>query len=116
MKTLILFAALLILPAAGAHAQQDPQQKPADPPAKAAKGDEAKPTPLKGFVDKNGDGIDDRRKGTAGSGGEGRQTRQRHGRASDTFIDADGDGINDNRCGGMGLQKRCGRGRRECDN
>ncbi|NOY05572.1 MAG: hypothetical protein GXO82_02895 [Chlorobi bacterium] len=56
---------------------------------------------LKGFIDENGDGIDDRmERGKMERNGEhGRE----HHRMRDHFIDMDGDGINDNRCDGMGI-------------
>jgi hypothetical protein len=52
---------------------------------------------FKGFIDEDGDGIDDRVQRT--------QAKQ-HGqmmqdRMHDHFIDLDGDGINDDRCSGM---------------
>lgn len=53
---------------------------------------------LKGFVDENGDGIDDRLHTAKGKGQE-YMGQMQH----DRFIDMDGDGINDNRCGGMGI-------------
>ncbi len=56
---------------------------------------------LEGFIDENGDGIDDRMEhGKMEHKGEhGRE----HNRMRDHFIDMDGDGINDNRCDGMGI-------------
>jgi hypothetical protein len=51
-----------------------------------------------GFIDMNGDGIDDRI--------ESRRTRA--GQDTDKFIDADGDGICDQRAGGMGFRKGSG--------
>lgn len=54
--------------------------------------------PLRGFVDENGDGIDDRLHTAKGKGQE-HMGQMQH----DRFIDMDGDGINDNRCGGMGI-------------
>ena len=47
------------------------------------------------FVDKNGDGIDDRL-----TGGKGKQLRNR-----DIFIDKNGDGICDGRESAIGLKK-----------
>ncbi len=55
--------------------------------------------PLKGFVDENGDGIDDRLQAVKGKSQAQHGTQLQH----DRFIDMDGDGINDNRCGGMGI-------------
>lgn len=54
---------------------------------------------LKGFVDKNGDGIDDRLTGGKGKG-KGKQLRNR-----DIFIDKNGDGICDGRESAIGLKK-----------
>lgn len=55
--------------------------------------------PLKGFVDENGDGIDDRVQAAKG------KSQGQHGMniQHDHFVDMDGDGINDSRCGGMGI-------------
>lgn len=57
---------------------------------------------LKGFVDEDGDGIDDRIQ---------RMQEMHQGKEMmhDRFIDLDGDGINDNRCGPMGLTKQKGK-------
>lgn len=55
---------------------------------------------LKGFVDKNGDGIDDRIENNEKGQRKGLHKRKRK---RDLFIDKDGDGINDNRCNGFGL-------------
>lgn len=52
------------------------------------------PALKKGFVDANGDGINDNAP---------RQKRQRGKQKTDKFVDADGDGINDNRCQGLGF-------------
>jgi len=49
--------------------------------------------PKKGFVDLNGDGINDNAP---------KQKKQR-GKHTDKFVDNDGDGINDNRCQGLGF-------------
>jgi hypothetical protein len=54
---------------------------------------------LKGFIDKNGDGIDDRLIGGK-SKGKGKQIRSR-----DVFIDKNGDGICDGRESAIGLKK-----------
>jgi hypothetical protein len=53
---------------------------------------------LSGFIDANGDGIDDRVEAR----------RVRAGQEKDKFIDADGDGICDHRAGGMGFRKGSG--------
>jgi hypothetical protein len=58
---------------------------------------------LKGFVDTDGDGIDDRKLKTLDTEpGTPKRTRKRD-RKRDHFIDSDGDGINDNRCNGLGF-------------
>lgn len=58
---------------------------------------------LKGFIDEDGDGIDDRLQGKKGEGhGQMRMMMQ------DRFIDLDGDGINDDRCTGMGIGRAKG--------
>jgi Ni/Co efflux regulator RcnB len=49
----------------------------------------------KGFVDQNGDGINDRRQ----------QRQGKMKRRTDRFIDADGDGIRDGRECGLGLRR-----------
>jgi hypothetical protein len=54
---------------------------------------------LKGFIDKNGDGIDDRLISGKGKG-KGKQLRNR-----DVFIDKNGDGICDGRESAIGLKK-----------
>ncbi len=54
---------------------------------------------LKGFVDKNADGIDDRLADKKGKG-KGKQLRRR-----DLFIDKNGDGICDGRESAIGLKK-----------
>ncbi len=59
------------------------------------------PRRRRGFVDANGDGINDRSR---------RAIRQQRG--NDTFIDSDGDGINDTRTSGLGTGMRSGTGRR----
>lgn len=53
---------------------------------------------LKGFIDENGDGVDDRLQNMKRTN----QTQMKHA-MHDRFIDNDGDGINDERCGGMGI-------------
>ncbi len=53
---------------------------------------------LEGFVDVNGDGIDDRLE-------QARQKRGKHKGPRDRFIDADGDGICDGNESALGLRK-----------
>ncbi len=55
---------------------------------------------FKGFIDENGDGIDDR---VQRMGGKQQGQMQMRDMMRDRFIDMDGDGINDDRCGGMGI-------------
>lgn len=57
-----------------------------------------------GFVDENGDGINDRCATSQGQNGQGKGRKGM--RKSDTFVDTDGDGINDNRCNGLGPRMR----------
>lgn len=57
---------------------------------------------LKGFIDEDGDGIDDRLQRMQGM-------HQGKEMMHDRFVDLDGDGINDNRCGPMGLTKQKGK-------
>lgn len=59
---------------------------------------------LKGFVDEDGDGIDDRLQRMKGM-----QQGQMKDMMHDRFIDLDGDGINDDRCGGMGIARPKGK-------
>lgn len=91
------------------EASHRPSEKPSQVVEKKKKQDAEKTNlkhaqpadiPLKGFIDENGDGIDDRL-ATA----KGKVQGQRHmGQMQhDRFIDNDGDGINDERCGGMGI-------------
>jgi len=56
---------------------------------------------LKGFIDEDGNGIDDRME--QGKMEHKGQHERAHHRMRDHFIDMDGDGINDNRCDGMGI-------------
>ena len=105
MKSLLLLFALLLFTLT-ATAQEQPQKK--DPtvrnqPAAAQNG--ATPGTRQGFVDEDGDGINDRGTPSADQG-SGRANGQRlrvHRR--DHFIDRDGDGIHDERCGGTGLRR-----------
>lgn len=61
------------------------------------------PAKLKGFIDRNGNGIDDRLESAAGKKGQ----KKRRGKSfrTDRFIDLDGDGICDGRESGLGLRK-----------
>jgi hypothetical protein len=52
------------------------------------------------FVDRDGNGIDDRQERSGGKGVRGK----------DRFVDSDGDGICDGRAGGLGLRFRGGAG------
>ena len=112
----LLIAAPLFL----ASAQQDPKDRKTttDPTAKPAATQpatkaQAKTPVLKGFIDKNNDGIDDRKQDGKNCDGKGLRRRNR---MRDNFIDADGDGINDNRCSGTGLQRRACKGGKGCGN
>jgi hypothetical protein len=63
---------------------------------------------LKGFIDENGDGIDDRLQ-MKGKHSDQQQHGQMKDMMRDHFIDLDGDGINDDRCGGMGPTRSKGK-------
>lgn len=69
------------------------------------------------FIDKDGDGIDDRKMPQAREkqtqSGERKMIRERN---RDRFIDRDGDGINDRRCRGMGLGNRERAGKKAGEN
>ncbi len=73
-------------------------------------GDQSSGEKLEGFVDNNGNGIDDRLE--AGKGGKRKMKGQKGNK--DRFIDADGDGICDGNESAIGLRKiyrkRHGRG------
>ena len=106
MKPFALIFALLIAfttPVLAQSQQEDQASKPKDS-QKSPKADTKETTKdLKGFVDTDGDGIDDRKVKTAGDDpGSGNGVRKRE-RKRDNFIDSDGDGINDNRCNGLGI-------------
>ena len=84
------------------------KSKPTEPAQKQDQRKERSSTPskeqaqpkLKGFIDENGDGIDDR---VQRMGGKQQGQMQMRDMMRDRFIDMDGDGINDDRCGGMGI-------------
>jgi hypothetical protein len=71
----------------------------------ATKPDQSVQKKLQGFIDKDGDGIDDRTIKTDEPVQSQEQNRIRE-RKRDHFIDTDGDGINDNRCNGLGFGNR----------
>lgn len=75
--------------------KQDQRKERSSTPSK----EQAQPK-LKGFIDENGDGIDDR---VQRMGGKQQGQMQMREMMRDHFIDMDGDGINDDRCGGMGI-------------
>ncbi len=88
--------------------QETPGQKVSD----THKQTEARQQGLSGgFVDENGDGVDDRMRSDLQTGdratGGNHQLRRQH---RDRFIDQDGDGINDGRCSGTGLRQGKRRG------
>lgn len=84
-KTFILLPALLFAFALPLSAQsQDTTKAP------------EKPAPEAGFIDRDGNGIDDRSE----------PGRRRIRRGTDRFIDRDGDGICDDRQGGMGFRRK----------
>lgn len=75
--------------------KQDQRKERSSTPSK----EQAQPR-LKGFIDENGDGIDDR---VQRMGGKQQGQMQMRDMMHDRFIDMDGDGINDDRCSGMGI-------------
>lgn len=79
----------------GAAVDSDQKRKSSESSARTMNG-----KPLMGFIDENGDGIDDRLQRMSGQKqGEVKKRDPMH----DRFIDMDGDGLNDDRCGGMGI-------------
>ncbi len=75
--------------------KQDQRKERSSTPSK----EQAQPK-LKGFIDENGDGIDDR---VQRMGAKQQGQMQMRDMMRDRFIDMDGDGINDDRCSGMGI-------------
>ncbi len=76
--------------------------------ASPAKNPQTQQKKLKGFVDLNANGIDDRLEGVA----KGSKMQQGKGKRKDRFIDRDGDGICDGQESALGLQKLYQRRRR----
>lgn len=65
-----------------------------------------------GFIDEDGDGINDRKQ-AAGQSDDQSDRRQVRNRRRDHFIDTDGDGINDERCNGLGIHRGARRGQQK---
>ena len=80
------------------RSKQQPASPVEDPTRRAGMQAEPAEAPLKGFIDENGDGVDDRLQNMKRAN----QNQMKH-TMHDRFIDNDGDGINDERCGGMGI-------------
>jgi hypothetical protein len=91
MKSTIIFIGLTILLSVTALSQNAPDS--------TARQNRERQRP--GFVDENGDGINDRSQ----------QRRGRMKQQKDRFIDANGDGICDNRESGLGFRRGAGSGR-----
>lgn len=85
MKTLITTFGLMLLLSIPSFSQNAPDSTKQRPQERTQKG----------FVDQNGDGINDR----------GQQRQDRMKRRTDRFIDANGDGISDGRECGLGLRR-----------
>ncbi len=94
MKAIFTLVCIFILTSPPAIAQHGPG---ADSTA-VDRGKAGNPDSM--FVDRNGNGIDDRQERPEGKGL----------RRKDRFVDSDGDGICDGRAGGLGLRFRGGTG------
>lgn len=123
MKHLPLLLLLFLAMASPVRAQDRPKQQ-GDTPAGTIRKDASAPQQSvpgqhqestregeeqtggrRGFVDEDGDGINDRigqRNRGQARDGEGQRLRERR---HDRFIDTDGDGIHDERGGGTGLRR-----------
>lgn len=100
ISTLVLFASPLA-------AQDQPQKKDAaarKPQASQQTVAPASPS-QQGFVDEDGDGINDRVRQNTEKTPESAQGQRLRQHRRDRFIDQDGDGINDERCSGTGLRQ-----------
>jgi hypothetical protein len=122
MKTIVILS-LFLLAASSLLAQETPgprkrghgrrlqrteaAAKTAETKSAETKTTETKPETCPVFVDKNGDGIDDRKAADANgrTDNEAGKSKSRI-RGCDRFTDLDGDGINDNRCNGLGPKLR----------
>lgn len=106
MNRLFFFLFIFIVAAQWSFAQQSDstgiktsgkqtvQKKSVDPKVKKMQ------QKLKGFIDKNSNGIDDRLENRSIKG------QKKRGKYKDRFIDLDGDGICDGRESAIGLQRR----------
>ena len=92
MKTTLVLLFLTFLTAASASAQEGNDSTLLE------RTTTGKPDSV--FVDRDGNGIDDRQERPKGKGSRGK----------DRFVDSDGDGICDGRAGGLGLRFRGGTG------
>lgn len=81
------------------RSKQQPASQVEDPTRRASRQAQQAEAPLKGFIDENGDGVDDRLQTAKGKSQGQHGTQMQH----DRFTDMDGDGINDERCGSMGI-------------
>ncbi|MAT39449.1 MAG: hypothetical protein CL946_07570 [Ectothiorhodospiraceae bacterium] len=113
MNRVVFLIAVTLLLATSSYAQSgESGTKPEGTKEKPAVVEQEKPESdarMKGFVDTDGDGIDDRTVQQGQQTDDGRKHMRR--RKRDHFIDKDGDGINDSRCNGFGLQRK-GKGKK----
>ena len=96
MKRIVYIIGFLLALNVGISAQEKGAEKSSAPAQKKEKSEEDKKvsTEKEGFVDANGDGINDNAP----------KRKRQHGKwNNDKFVDNDGDGINDNRCQGLGF-------------
>ncbi|MDX9757652.1 MAG: hypothetical protein RBU27_00685 [Bacteroidota bacterium] len=105
MKSLLLLTALLLCSLTAAAQEQPRKKEPATRNQPAVTQQGTTTGAQQGFVDEDGDGINDRGAHAVDqpSGSSQRQRLRVHRR--DHFIDQDGDGIHDERCGGTGLRR-----------
>ncbi len=85
------------IPTPGLKADHKPEKKQKNSASRKGKAE------LKGFVDLNANGIDDRLEGQ--NKGKGKKMAHKRGTRKDRFIDRDGDGICDGQESALGLQK-----------
>lgn len=105
MKILLLLSALLLY-SLSASAQEQPRKTESEiqKPQTAPRPGDAAGT-RQGFVDEDGDGINDRGARATDQGTASPQGKRLRLHRRDHFIDRDGDGIHDERCGGTGLRR-----------
>jgi Ni/Co efflux regulator RcnB len=106
MKFILVIAAFALF-ASPLTAQDQPQKKDAAARKPQVSQQTVAPssTAQQGFVDEDGDGINDRVRQNTEKTRDGAQGQQLRQHRRDRFIDQDGDGINDERCSGTGLRQ-----------